>query len=96
MFRRVEKAAAAGGLWFVLEALDNATVKKHFGTGFASQDRLKYSDTLYIQSLLTGVTYSLYKSYGVWRIGRAGAANEIQLKHDKEAIHSLLNLGMQK
>jgi hypothetical protein len=71
LFSRVKNKSylVRSSLWFVLPELTNDRVRKLFGTGMADQDKAKYSKSIVIKSLITGNLYTLYKSYGIWRVG---------------------------
>lgn len=90
-FRRVKQCEApamfplGSSLWFVLPQATNERVRRAFGTGLAGQDRVKYSESIFIRSSHTGIHYTLYKSYGVWRVGAADT-NEA----DRRALCKLL------
>lgn len=93
MFKRMKDEYLGTGLWFTLPTVTNAMVKAKFGTGLASQDREKYSDTIQIQSEMTGIKYSLYKSYGVWRVGREShVGNAVQMIFDRNEIHKFFGV----
>lgn len=92
MFKRVKNVSRAqafpdgSSLWFVLENVTNAQVRKRFGTGLASQDKVKYSESIVIQSNATKQYYTLYKCYGVWRVGAGrltenGVIDQAALEH---------------
>jgi hypothetical protein len=97
MFKRIRNAdhtrlfPDGDSLWFELYGVTNEQVRKLFGSGLANQDKCKYSTSLYIRSELTGRPYTLYKSYGVWRVGASGGMNRsgIALVHDKAALEQL-------
>lgn len=93
MFKRMRNEYLGTGLWFTLPTVTNAMVKAKFGTGLASQDLEKYSDSIHIISEMTGVKYSMYKCYGVWRVGRQShIGNAIQTAFDRAEIHKLFGL----
>lgn len=93
MFKRMKDEYLPTGLWFTLPTVTNAMVRAKFGTGMASQDREKYSDSIQIKSDMTGVKYSLYKCYGVWRVGRvAGTGNATQEAFDRAEIHKFFGV----
>jgi hypothetical protein len=77
-FNRVEGATflPMTGLWFELPTVKNDDVRRVFGSGLASQDRMKYSQSIVIEHAETGTRYSLYKSYGVWRVGGSKNCSE--------------------
>lgn len=69
-FRPIHRSHASGtSLWFVLENATNEQVREYFGDGFEDEDNEKYSSTHVFQSLSTNCVYTLYKKYGVWRVG---------------------------
>jgi len=81
------------GLWFELPTVTNAMVRAKFGTGLVSQDLEKYSDSIQIKSDMTGVKYSMYKCYGVWRVGKVtGLGNDTQEAFDRAEIHKLFGV----
>jgi len=88
MFTRIKKLKFLNGssLWLTLPDATNEQMREMFGTGFALQDKEKYSDSIIVQSEMTGLLYSLYKNYGVWRVGAGGAyeGNLLQREYDKE------------
>lgn len=88
VFSRVKKKSFLAGsfLWFVMVNCTNEKCRKLFGTGLSQEDNAKYSKSIVIKSLVTGNEYSLYKSYGVWRVG----ADKIS-DTDKLLLNSLLN-----
>lgn len=93
MFKRTKDESLGTGLWFTLPTVTNAMVKAKFGTGLASQDLEKYSDSIQIISEMTGVKYSMYKSYGVWRVGREShVGNAVQTAFDRAEIHKLFGV----
>ena len=93
MFKRMKDEYLGTGLWFTLPTVTNAMVRAKFGTGLVSQDLEKYSDSIQIQSEMTGVKYSMYKCYGVWRVGRvAGLGNATQEAFDRAEIHKLFGV----
>jgi len=74
VFERWKKMAGTlfpidNSLWFELPAVTNDQVRVHFRTGLVGQDKVKYSKSIIIRSLATGNFYTLYKSYGQWRVG---------------------------
>lgn len=73
------------GLWKTLPGVTNEQIKNAFGEAFENQDGEKYSDSLIVQSNATGIIYSVYKSYGNWRIG-AGRASEEDFELFIEAL----------
>ena len=93
MFKRTKDESLGTGLWFTLPTVTNAMVKAKFGTGLASQDLEKYSDSIQIISEMTGVKYSMYKCYGVWRVGREShVGNAVQTAFDRAEIHKLFGV----
>ncbi len=93
MFKRMKDENLGTGLWFTLPTVSNAMVKAKFGIGLAGQDLEKYSDSIQIKSDMTGVKYSMYKCYGVWRVGRvAGLGNATQEAFDRNEIHKLFGV----
>jgi len=87
MFKRIDSANISGSsLWFELPNATNKQMKELFGTGFASQDNQKYSDTILIQSEMTGLQYTLYKCFGVWRVGRWTKGTVIQIAYDRSDL----------
>ena len=93
MFKRMKDEYLPTGLWFTLSTVTNAMVRAKFGTGLVSQDLEKYSDSIQIKSDMTGVKYSMYKCYGVWRVGRvAGLGNDTQEAFDRAEIHKLFGV----
>ena len=93
MFKRTKDESLGTGLWFTLPTVTNAMVKAKFGTGMASQDLEKYSDSIQIISEMTGVKYSMYKCYGVWRVGREShVGNAVQTAFDRAEIHKLFGV----
>ena len=93
MFKRMKDEYLPTGLWFELPTVTNAMVRAKFGTGLVSQDLEKYSDSIQIKSDMTGVKYSMYKCYGVWRVGRvAGLGNDTQEAFDRAEIHKLFGV----
>jgi len=57
------------GLYKTLPGVTDDQIEKAFGEAFRDQNDEKYSDSLIIKSAETGIFYTLYKSYGNWRIG---------------------------
>ena len=93
MFKRTKDESLGTGLWFTLPTVTNAMVKAKFGTGLASQDLEKYSDSIQIISEMTGVKYSMYKCYGVWRVGREShVGNAVQTAFDRAEIHKFFGV----
>ena len=93
MFKRMKDEYLPTGLWFELPTVTNAMVKAKFGTGLAGQDLEKYSDSIQIKSDMTGVKYSMYKCYGVWRVGKVtGLGNDTQEAFDRAEIHKLFGV----
>ena len=93
MFKRTKDESLGTGLWFTLPTVTNAMVKAKFGTGMASQDLEKYSDSIQIISEMTGIKYNLYKCYGVWRVGREShVGNAVQTAFDRAEIHKLFDV----
>ena len=91
MFVRLKgKNLEFSSLWFTLPELRNAKVKELFGTGMASQDREKYSDSIVIRSEMTNNLYSLYKCYGTWRIGKMANVPAKQAEFDEKELRKLL------
>jgi hypothetical protein len=91
MFVRVKgKNLDLSSLWFELPGLTNSKVKELFGTGLASQDREKYSDSILIRSEMTNNLYSLYKCYGEWRVGKMAGVTPIQAEFDAKELGKLL------
>jgi hypothetical protein len=54
-----------------------------FGTGFTNQDHQKYSDSIIVQSEMTGLYYTLYKNCAQWRVGHWAEGSSMQTLHDK-------------
>lgn len=83
-FHPIDRSHAIGtSLWFVLENVTNEQVRDYFGDGFEDEDNEKYSNSHVFQSLSTNCVYSLYKSYGVWRVGggvRKHIDDELELR----------------
>jgi len=93
MFKRMKDEYLPTGLWFTLPTVTNAMVRAKFGTGLVSQDLEKYSDSIQIKSDMTGVKYSMYKCYGVWRVGKVtGLGNDTQEAFDRAEIHKLFGV----
>ena len=72
MFKRIKAVGInrqGTGLWKELPEVTNDQVRRAFGTGLASQDKEKYSESIIIQSNETGIVYTLYKRFGEWRVG---------------------------
>ena len=57
------------GLYKTLPGVTDDQIEKAFGEAFRDQNDEKYSESLIIESKETGILYTLYKSYGNWRIG---------------------------
>lgn len=57
------------GLYKTLPGVTDDQVERAFGEAFRNQNDEKYSDSIIIKSNETGVLYTLYKSYGNWRVG---------------------------
>ena len=93
MFKRMKDEYLPTGLWFTLPTVTNAMVRAKFGTGLVSQDLEKYSDSIQIKSDMTGVKYSMYKCYGIWRVGKVtGLGNDTQEAFDRAEIHKLFGV----
>jgi hypothetical protein len=93
MFKRMKDEYLPTGLWFELPTVTNAMVRAKFGTGLVSQDLEKYSDSIQIKSDMTGVKYSMYKCYGVWRVGKVtGLGNATQEAFDRAEIHKFFGV----
>ena len=93
MFKRMKDEYLPTGLWFELPTVTNAMVRAKFGTGLVSQDLEKYSDSIQIKSHMTGVKYSMYKCYGIWRVGKVtGLGNDTQEAFDRAEIHKLFGV----
>ena len=73
-------------LWKTLPGVTNEQVREAFGEAFEHQDGEKYSDSLIVQSKATGILYTVYKSYGNWRIGAGRDANEADFELFIEAL----------
>jgi hypothetical protein len=61
---------SGSSLWFVLSDVTDVDVDRVFGISFPDENDEKYSSTFVIESEATNARYTLYKSYGVWRVGR--------------------------
>ena len=91
MFVRVKgESLDFSSLWFELPGLTNSKVEELFGTGLARQDREKYSDSILIRSEMTNNLYSLYKCYGVWRVGKLALVPAKQAEFDEKELRKLL------
>jgi hypothetical protein len=65
----------------------NDQVRVHFKTGLVGQDKVKYSKSIVIRSLVTGNFYTLYKCCGHWRVG-ASDRSEV----DKKMLMELFSI----
>ena len=91
-FYRVKKTSAKQlngntSLWFELRNCTNEKARQHFMSGLVGQDKMKYSKSLTIKSLITNNYYTLYKSFGIWRVG----AGDFRPEVDRVALETLLN-----
>lgn len=95
MFTRIRNLKFLNGssLWFELPHATNEQMRKLFGTGFSNQDKEKYSDSIIVQSEMTGLLYSLYKYCGQWRVGAGGAyeGNLLQREFDRKEFLKLFD-----
>ena len=73
-------------LWKTLPGVTNEQIRDAFGEAFEHQDGEKYSDSLIVQSKATGILYTVYKSYGNWRIGAGFDASENDFELFVEAL----------
>lgn len=53
----------------VLPGVTDSMVQRVFGISYPEQNEDKYSDAFVVQSARTKFRYTLYKSYGQWRVG---------------------------
>ena len=74
------------GLYKTLPGVTDEAVRIAFGEGFEDQNEEKYSDSIILISNETGVLYTLYKSYGNWRIGAKNDACESDFELFIEAL----------
>ena len=74
------------GLYKTLPGVTDDQIEKAFGEAFRNQNDEKYSDSLIIKSNETGVLYTLYKSYGNWRVGAGRNASEQDFELIIEAL----------
>lgn len=91
MFKRIKTVGInreGTSLWKELPGVTNDQVRRAFGTGLANQDREKYSESIIVQSQDTGIVYTLYKSYGEWRVG----AGKFRPESDFELMCEMLNV----
>jgi len=72
-------------LYKTLPGVTDDQVESAFGEAFRNQNDEKYSDSLIIKSEETGILYTVYKSYGNWRVG-AGQASEQDFELIIEAL----------
>ena len=74
------------GLYKTLPSVTDEAVRNAFDEGFEDQNEEKYSDSIIVKSNETGVLYTLYKSYGNWRIGAKNDACESDFELFIEAL----------
>lgn len=73
-------------LYKTLPGVTDEAVRNAFGEAFENQNDEKYSDSLICKSAETGILYTLYKSYGNWRIGAGRNASEADFELFIEAL----------
>ncbi len=70
-FKRVKSVdpmlRCGSSLWFELPEATNQKMRKLFGTGLSTEDKVKYSRSIAVQYY--GFVYFFYKCYGQWRVG---------------------------
>ena len=74
------------GLYKTLPGVTDDQIEKAFGEAFRNQNDEKYSDSLIIKSEETGILYTVYKSYGNWRVGAGRNASEQDFELIIEAL----------
>ena len=67
-------AMFGGGLLFEMKEAKPETIKRFLGTSMRTQRKRKYSDSVYVRHNDTGFMYSVYMSFGEWRIGVVNTA----------------------
>lgn len=89
LFRKVPFAYGliqGTGLYKTLPGVSDEAVRNAFGEAFEEQNEEKYSDSIILISNETGILYTLYKSYGNWRIGAKNDACESDFELFIEAL----------